>query len=86
MNLAISELYAPHSRDSAGRSGNEIGCRHVVSRNRKFAGNSPSPPFRGEREGPRRDSAGEGEVGDAANCHIGPLTLPSSPRPAGGEG
>jgi len=25
--------------------------------------NSPSPPFRGEREGPRRDSAGEGEVG-----------------------
>jgi hypothetical protein len=28
--------------------------------------NSPSPPFRGEREGPRRDSVGEGEVGDTA--------------------
>jgi hypothetical protein len=26
----------------------------------------PSPPFRGEREGPRRDHAGEGDVGGAA--------------------
>jgi len=29
---------------------------------------NPSPPFRGEREGPRRDSAGEGEVGSPSNC------------------
>jgi hypothetical protein len=31
---------------------------------------SPSPPFRGEREGPRRDSAGEGEVGSVADCFV----------------
>jgi hypothetical protein len=42
--------------------------------------NSASPPFRGEREGPRRDSGGEGEVGPAANCPSAHLTL------AGGEG
>src|SRR5207344_2921579 len=50
---------------------------------------SPSPPFRGEREGPRGSvslqptdlirGAGEGEVGSAADCLL-------SPRPAGGEG
>ena len=47
---------------------------------------SPSPPFRGEREGPRRNRAGEGEVGSAANCLIGPPHPSLSPRPAGGEG
>jgi hypothetical protein len=52
----------------------------------KFTGNSPSPPSRGERAGPRRDSAGEGEVGSAANSLIGPPHPSLSPRPAGGEG
>jgi hypothetical protein len=52
----------------------------------KFTGNSPSPPFWGEREGPRRDSAGEGEVGSAANFLIDPPHRSLSPRPAGGEG
>ncbi len=46
---------------------------------------SPSPPFRGEREGPRRDRAGEGEVGGAANRLVGPPHPALSPRPAGGE-
>jgi CelD/BcsL family acetyltransferase involved in cellulose biosynthesis len=47
---------------------------------------SPSPPFRGEREGPRRDSAWEGEVGSAADWCDGPPHPALSPRPAGGEG
>ena len=33
-------------------------------------------PFRGEREGPAKR---EGEVGSAANRHVGPLALPSPP-------
>jgi hypothetical protein len=40
--------------------------------------NGPSPPFRGEREGPGAERR-EGEVGDAANRLGGPLTLPSPP-------
>jgi hypothetical protein len=39
---------------------------------------SPSPPFRGEREGPRRDSAWEGEVGSATNRCDRPLP-PAAP-------
>jgi hypothetical protein len=58
----------------------ESGYRLVVWGNRKFTANSPSPPFRGEREGPRRDRAGEGEVGSAANyLRSAPLTPPSPP-------
>jgi hypothetical protein len=39
---------------------------------------SPSPLFRGEREGP--DPQGwEGEVGGAVNWDVCPLTLPSPP-------
>ena len=49
------------------------------------SGDSPSPPFRGEREGPRRDRDGEGEVGAAGNCLSGPPHPSLSPRPAGGE-
>jgi integrase/recombinase XerC len=44
---------------------------------------NPSPPFRGEREGPAQR---EGEVGGAAKRHIGPPHPALSPRPAGGEG
>jgi hypothetical protein len=45
---------------------------------------SPSPPFRGEREGP--DPQGwEGEVGRVADCLVGPPHPSLSPRPAGGE-
>ena len=43
----------------------------------------PSPPVGGEGEGPRVDSAAEGEVGSAVNRVVGPLTLPSPP--AGGR-
>jgi len=44
--------------------------------------------FSREREGPRRNRAGEGEVGTAPNFLIGPLILPCPPgnRPAGEEG
>jgi hypothetical protein len=45
-------------------------------------GMSPSPPFRGEREGPAKQ---EGEVGGAANRSVGPPHPALSPRPAGGE-
>ncbi len=45
----------------------------------------PSPPFRGEREGPA-PKAWEGEVGDAADPLVGPPHPALSPRPAGGEG
>jgi len=44
---------------------------------------SPSPPFRGEREGPAKR---EGEVGGAAIRFAGPPHPALSPRPAGGEG
>src|SRR5437868_3381344 len=46
---------------------------------------SPSPPFRGEREGPVAQQ-GKGEVGGAANRYVGPPHLALSPRRAGGEG
>jgi len=46
---------------------------------------SPSPPLRGEREGP--DPQGwEGEVGDVADRLAGPPHPALSPRPASGEG
>ena len=49
------------------------------------ADKSPSPPFRGEREGP--DPKGwEGEVVSAANQFVGPPHPALSPRPAGREG
>src|SRR6266566_5200938 len=50
-----------------------VGARHGV----------PSPPFRGEREGPA-PKAWEGEVGGARSGTVGPLTPTLSPRPAGG--
>ena len=45
-------------------------------------GKNPSPPLRGEREGPAKR---EGEVGDDAIGSSAPLTCPL-PRPAGREG
>jgi len=51
-----------------------VGARHGV----------PSPPFRGEREGPA-PKAWEGEVGGARSGTVAPLTPTLSPRPAGGE-
>ncbi len=45
--------------------------------------NGPSPPFRGEREGP---AEWEGEVGTAVHQLGGPPHPALSPRPAGGEG
>ena len=48
-------------------------------------GTGPSPPFRGEREGPS-PQGWEGEVGGAANRVVGPPHPALSPRPAGGEG
>ena len=44
---------------------------------------APSPPFRGEREGPAQR---EGKVGGAANRQIAPLTPLSPPGRRGGEG
>jgi hypothetical protein len=49
------------------------------------ADKSPSPPFRGEREGPN-PQGWEGEVGGLADQHLGPPHPALSPRPAGGEG
>jgi hypothetical protein len=46
-------------------------CRHLAGRVR-----NPSPPFRGEREGPT-PQAREGEVGSASA-----LESPTSPRPS----
>ena len=48
------------------------------------ADKSPSPPFRGEREGPNLPGW-EGEVAGPRTSTSAPLTLPSAPRPAGGE-
>jgi error-prone DNA polymerase len=45
---------------------------------------NPSPPFRGEREGPVAQRW-EGEVGDVTSHLIGPPHSTLSPRPAGGE-
>ena len=44
---------------------------------------SPSPPFRGEREGPAKR---ESEVGGTRNPQVGPAHPALSPRLAGGEG
>src|SRR6266568_3683809 len=49
-----------------------VGARHGV----------PSPPFRGEREGPA-PKAWEGEVGGARSGTVAPLPPTLSPRPAG---
>jgi RluA family pseudouridine synthase len=57
-----------------------------LSRFRDIRNSGPSPPFRGEREGPRRASAGERELGGAADCLVGLPHPTLSPRPAGGEG
>jgi len=46
----------------------------------------PSPPFRGEREGPRRVSGGEGEVGRAAVRSRSPHLTPTLSAPRGREG
>jgi ABC-type uncharacterized transport system involved in gliding motility auxiliary subunit len=46
---------------------------------------SPSPPPRGEREGPVAER-GDGEVGGATILLVGPPHPSLSPRPAGGEG
>jgi branched-chain amino acid transport system ATP-binding protein len=46
------------------------------------AGRNPSPPFRGEREGPAQR---EGEVGGAAVRYVGSAHPTLSPRLAGGE-
>jgi hypothetical protein len=48
-------------------------------------GVSPSPPLRGEREGPVAERR-EGEVGGTAILLLGPSHPALSPRPAGGEG
>ena len=40
-----------------------------------FDHRSHSPPFRSEREGPRREGAGEGEVGDATDRLIAEIRL-----------
>ncbi len=46
---------------------------------------SPSPPFRGEREGPVA-KRWEGEVSAAADRLLGPPHPTLSPQPAEGEG
>jgi hypothetical protein len=46
---------------------------------------SPSPPFRGEREGPVAQRR-EGKVGGTAILLVTPLTLPSPPDRRGEEG
>jgi len=70
-----------------GLSGELNSIARLASRSTKImpADTSPSPPFRGEREGP--DPQGwEGEVGGATNRLVGPPHPTLSPRPAGGEG
>src|SRR5690349_6150076 len=53
---------------------------------KRRANAKPLSALRGEREGPGRVSAREGEVGGAAVRGIGPPHPTLSPRPAGGEG
>src|SRR5467141_5200481 len=75
----ISRAQAELSAEPGG------GCETTVPLNRISASSSlqrPSPPFRGEREGPAKR---EGEVGGAANRFVGPPHPILSPRPAGGE-
>jgi hypothetical protein len=83
------EHYAPTVPSPAsGRAlrGTELDCMAGVALNQIMpADTSPSPPFRGEREGP--DPQGwEGEGGCATNRLVGPPHPTLSPRPAGGEG
>src|SRR5438477_5082042 len=90
--VCSQSLLSPPRRRRAAR-GNEPGCKPTVPLNHhvSFGGcppadtrsKSPSPPFRGEREGPAQR---EGEVGGAANRIVGPPHPALSPRPAGGEG
>src|SRR5580704_16310358 len=71
----------------AGLSGELNLIARLASRSTKImpADTSPSPPFRGEREGPN-PQGWEGEVGGATNRLVGPPHPTLSPRPAGGEG
>ena len=57
-----------------------IGDQHLLEHQALM----PSPPFRGEREGTRRVSDGEGEVGLAAGSF--PHLTPTLSAPEGGEG
>src|SRR6266446_4854983 len=68
-------------------------CCHCDSDNRSMrvaqrflapSGEEPLSAVQGEREGPRRNSGGEGEVGSAANRAVCPAHPPLSPRPAAG--
>ena len=70
----------------AGLSGELNSIARLASRSTKIipADTIPSPPFRGEREGPN-PQGWEGEVGGATNRLVGPLTLPSPPA-SGGRG
>src|ERR1700730_16643793 len=75
----------PHSLAplAAGRPGELNSVARLASRSTKTmpADTSPSPPFRGEMEGP--DPPGwEGEVGGATNRPVGPPPPTLSPRPA----
>ena len=72
----------PKAIKAQGRPGRERGCKVAVSLNRSQR-DSPSPPFKGERERPAKR---EGEVGGATNRHVGPPHPTLSPRPAVGEG
>ena len=69
---------------AAGLYGERNSIARLASRSTIIvpADTSPSPPFRGEREGP--DPQGwEGEVGGATNRLVAPLTLPSPPGQRG---
>jgi hypothetical protein len=48
-----------------------VGKVHGSMPLKEIRGENPSPPSRGEREGPA-PKAWEGEVGGAANQHVGP--------------
>src|SRR5580704_9511742 len=70
-----------------GLSGELNSIARLASRSTKImpADTSPSPPFRGEREGPN-PQGWEGEVGGATNRLVGPLTPPSPPGQRGERG
>jgi hypothetical protein len=63
----------------------DVDCKAAVPLHHEYSrrDESPSPPFRGEREGPK-PQGWEGEVGGATESSAAPLTLPLSPRPAQG--
>src|SRR5271169_1723012 len=76
------------SQLAAARSGEtEFDCKAAIPLNQEYSrcDESPSPPFRGEREGPVA-KRWEGDVGGTAVLHVVPPHPPPSPRPAGGEG